>query len=461
MISSGVFTDLSIGALASRRDSDGVTLSEIADAIESAVEKSRPFGIWRDFNLSALRERLDHPFIPRPYAGQQQPELWDLPFAAKDVFNSTKFGVEKGSRRWVGYRAGNNARVVDHAERSGCVLVGMTATSEFAVDKESSALNPHDPLRTPGTSSGGSAVACALGLVPFALGSQSGASIIRPASFTGTIGMKPSFGLIPRTGALKTSDSLDTVGFFAARVDLLRSVLTALRVSGRDYPFVNAFVDTAIDAVVAPGSLRIGIARTRCWDGCDPDVARVLEQLVPALDDVSGGVQDVDLVDSLGSAHDLHDVIYNASLAYHLSEDFDMSPGDFSPVLHSRMAAGREVSREEYAAALDAQNSLADLVDTKIRDYDIVMSIATSTVAPLRDEIPRRDPSLIWTMAGVPAVCVPAGVAPNGMPVGVQFIASKYRDYQLIAALEYLARTGVISDRSLPVPGGVLEPQRN
>ena len=123
-----------------------------------------------------------------------------------------------GSTLWQNFTPGNNARVIDKLIHNGSVVIGKTVTAEFAVHELNKTKNPFDKNRTPGTSSSGSAVAVATGMVPFALGTQTAASIIRPASFCGVWGFKPSFGLVPRTGILKTTDSLDTVGFLTTNL---------------------------------------------------------------------------------------------------------------------------------------------------------------------------------------------------------------------------------------------------
>jgi Asp-tRNA(Asn)/Glu-tRNA(Gln) amidotransferase A subunit family amidase len=446
-----LFCDLSLAEMRKLRQSGDLTLQQVAEAMLSQSRTAERYSPWRIVDFGTLLERCDDPFVPSPFAADVLPELWDVPFAAKDVFNSRRFGVEKGSRRWIGYRAGNNARVIDHAQRRGCVLVGMSRTSEFAVDQESLTLNPHDTSRTPGTSSAGSAVACALGLVPFALGTQSGGSIIRPASFSGTVGMKPSFGLIPRTGALKTSDSLDTVGYFVSRVDSLRSVLTALRVTGRDYPIVHSMVDPCRSVRIDTSALRVAVVKTPLWEQCHSDVRGAIEAFVRLLSEVSATVEDLDIDSTIEIAHEMHADIYNASLAYHLSEDFDANPEDFSEELHARMSAGRSVTKDQYVSALDYQQRMASVINREFSKYDLVVTIATSTPAPARGEQPQADPSLIWTMAGVPAVAIPLGFSAEGLPIGVQLTGAKYSDYRLIACVEALARDRLIVESSLPI----------
>ena len=119
---------------------------------------------------------------------------------------------------WAGFTSGNDSRVIYYLKESGSVIPGKTDTAEFAVHAIGNCLNPHNITRTPGTSSSGSAVSVLLGMVPAAIGTQTAGSIVRPASFCGVYECKPFFGLIPRTGMLKTTDSLDTIGFFTASI---------------------------------------------------------------------------------------------------------------------------------------------------------------------------------------------------------------------------------------------------
>ena len=157
--------------------------------------------------------------------------LENIPFGVKDIFNTCDFPTQMGSDLWAGFQPGNDARVVDSVLKQGALLVGKTATAEFAVHSLGLTRNPHDLTRTPGTSSSGSAAAVSAGIIPFALATQTAGSIKRPSSYCGVWGFKPSFGLIPRTGVLKTTDTLDTIGFITSHALNLRPLLDVLRLT--------------------------------------------------------------------------------------------------------------------------------------------------------------------------------------------------------------------------------------
>ena len=148
-----------------------------------------------------------------------------------------------GSKVWKNFNAGNNARVIDNLIDDGSILIGKSTTAEFAVHHETKCKNALNDERLPGTSSTGSAIAVSLGLVPYALGTQTAGSITRPASYNGVFGFEPTFGMIPRTGILKTCDSLDTVGFMTSNFDNIEVILNSMRVSGKNYPYVDENVD--------------------------------------------------------------------------------------------------------------------------------------------------------------------------------------------------------------------------
>ena len=174
--------------------------------------------------------------------GQTLGELCGVPIGIKDTFNTQDMPTSMGSPIWEGFRPGNDARVVFYLRQADGVIAGKTVTAEFAVHAPGKTVNPHAPGYSPGTSSSGSAAAVAAHMVPLALGTQSAGSIIRPASYCGVYGFKPSFGLVPRTGILKTTDTLDTVGVFARVPEDLNLLFEVIRVHGENFPVSHALL---------------------------------------------------------------------------------------------------------------------------------------------------------------------------------------------------------------------------
>ena len=244
-----------------------LTPTDVAEQSTIAVQAyESSVHAWECFDTTRLMEQARQA-TQRLRSGTAPRALEALPVGVKDIFNTADFPTQMGSPLWEGFTPGNDARVLYDMKRLGAIVPGKTVTAEFAVHSLGKTLNPHAPDRTPGTSSSGSAVAVATGMVPVALGTQTAGSIIRPASFCGVWGCKPSFGLVPRTGMLKTTDSLDSVGFFVNHAADLLPVFDAIRVHGRNFPLSHAALsDTARQATPQQRAWRVAIVKPHVWE---------------------------------------------------------------------------------------------------------------------------------------------------------------------------------------------------
>lgn len=377
-----------------------------------------------------------------------------IPFGVKDIFNTRSYPTQMGSFIWKDFTPGNNARVVDSLIDAGGLLAGKTVTAEFAVHALNETLNPHDPTKTPGTSSSGSAAAVAVGMVPFALASQTAGSIIRPASFCGVWGIKPSFGMIPRTGVLKTTDSLDTIGFVAAHAKSLRTILDHTRVKGPDYPFVYRNVDAHGDyPKTGSEPWRIGFVETHTWRTATDYAKRAIEDLAERISREPGFVVErLAWPEELQVAHDIHTTIYAKSLSYYFQHEAKLS-SYISPIMSEMIAEGQAISTEALRTALRQQEEICEALDVLLCPYDLILSLGTSSSAPPRGREELPDPSLIWTLGHVPSVAAPTFRCPAGLPFGAQFIARRWNDYRLIQGVEELVDRGILpagSQKILP-----------
>lgn len=376
--------------------------------------------------------------------------LEHIPVGVKDIFNTVDFPTQMGSPLWKDFTPGNDARAVFNLKRQGAVVVGKTVTAEFAVHALNETLNPYDVTKTPGTSSSGSAVAVSLGMVPVATGTQTAGSIVRPASFCGVYGCKPSFGTIPRTGTLKTTDSLDTIGFFTVHHADLRRVFDSLRVMGPNYPLSNgALSDVSRQTKKEGKPWRVGFARTHTWKHAPQYAKDALETFMKNLgnqrDDIE--VTEATLPQSMEQTHRIHETIYNKALSYYFRGEHKQS--DFvSPIMNELITKGSAVSLGEYTQAIADQMSLIHEMDGFLKDYDVLISLSTAGEAPLREAIELPDPALMWTLTHLPVVSVPQFKSPSGMPFGLQIVARKYNDYLLFEFLNYLKLLALIPARA-------------
>ena len=446
---SSIFLEQSIPKLLKNVELGSLSFKDMADATAHKInEKEADTLAWVDFDLDKLRLESEQAHFKYKSRGHLL-GLDGIPFGVKDIFNTKSFPTQMGSPLWKDFTPGNNARVVDSLIFSGGVVAGKTVTAEFAVHALNETLNPHDASRTPGTSSSGSAAAVATGMVPFALATQTAGSIVRPASFCGVWGMKPSFGMIPRTGVLKTTDSLDTVGFVATHAESLRPILDVVRVKGPNYPYVYKNVDSQGELPKQSGRpWRVGFVKTHTWDTATAYAKQAIEGLARKISSEAGfELVEMDWPSDLHHSHDIHSIIYNKSLSYYFQNEKKMDT-KVTSIMKEMIVAGELIKPIELKLALENQESYCEKLDRLLMPYDIVLSMGTASSAPLRgvEELP--DPSLIWTLGHLPVIAAPTFRCPQGLPFGSQFFSRRWNDYRLLQCVEELGVRGILPSGS-------------
>lgn len=397
-----------------------------------------------DYLLEQAKEAQD-----RLEAGHPLRKLEAIPVGVKDIYNTKVLPTQMGSVTWKGFEAGNDARLVAYFKWAGGLIAGKTVTAEFAVHAQGKTLNPYDPALSPGTSSSGSSVGVAVGMFPLALGSQTAGSIIRPASFCGVYGFKPSFGLFPRTGTLKTTDSLDTLGFLAAHLDDLELFFDVLRVRGSNYPFSHAALnDLERQRPPRDRPWKIALLKTYTWDKAEEYARNALLDWAKEIDGGTGTeIVEVKLPPELEKAHNVHATIYDFALAYYFKEEAKFTD-EISPLMQRCMERGKGITADQYHHALEEQEELIRIMDKFMLGFDAGISLSTAHHAPLREVEESPDPALIWTLTHLPALSAPVFTSPKGLPFGAQIFARKYNDLLLFRFVDHLRSRGLI-------PGGV------
>lgn len=373
--------------------------------------------------------------------------LCGVPVGVKDIFNTADMPTRMGSPLFENYTPGNDARVVYQLRQARATIPGKTVTAEFAVHTLDKTVNPHDLQHSPGTSSSGSAAAVAAGMVPLALGTQTAGSIVRPASYCGVYGFKPSFGLIPRTGSLKTTDSLDQIGFFARCVEDLELLFEVMRVRGLDYPLSHAALAGQDHEQVPERPWRIGLVTSSLWVwGEAYEYAKSsLHEFASALDQEGHAVEEARLPAEFNDAHRVHETIYDKTLAYYFKEEFEQHQL-ISDTLNDMIRHGQTVSLEQYRQAMARQVALTAQLERLFDRYDVMISLSTAGTAPKWGAPDIPDASLVWTLCGVPVINLPLFRSPNGLPYGVQVFARRYHDIRLLNFLKELRRRNLVDD---------------
>jgi Asp-tRNA(Asn)/Glu-tRNA(Gln) amidotransferase A subunit family amidase len=442
---SSIFLEQSIPQLLQNIELGALSFKDMAVATSQKIdEKESDILAWVNFDLDTLRLDSEQAYLKYKSRGYLL-GLDGIPFGVKDIFNTKAFPTQMGSPLWKDFTPGNNARVVDSLLFAGGIVVGKTVTAEFAVHALNETLNPHDSSKTPGTSSSGSAAAVATGMVPFALASQTAGSIVRPASFCGVWGMKPSFGMIPRTGILKTTDSLDTVGFIAAHAESLRPILDVVRVKGPDYPYVYKNVDKhGALPKLQDRPWRFGFIKTHTWFAATAYAQQAIEVLARRIGSEPGfEVEEIEWPVDLQASHDIHSIIYNKSLSYYFQNEKKIG-SQVTPIMKKMIEAGESIKVDELKLGLVNQDKYCTSLDQLLAPYDIILSLGTSSSAPLRNIEERPDPSLIWTLGHLPVIAAPVFRCPEGLPFGVQFVSRRWNDYLLLQGIEELVGRGIL-----------------
>jgi Asp-tRNA(Asn)/Glu-tRNA(Gln) amidotransferase A subunit family amidase len=270
----------------------------------------------------------------------------------------------------------------------------------------------------------------------------------------GVYGFKPSFGLLPRTGMLKTTDTLDTVGLFARTPEDLALLFDIMRVRGLDHPFVNARLDSSRPSHKPDEKWKVGLVKGPKWDSAEPYAQTALVRFATELGRLPGvTVEEADLPEALNQAHQIHATIYDRTLAYYFKEEFKKHTL-ISEVMYEIIERGNRISLEQYNAALDEQNNLShQFEDFFNHGYDILLDLSTGGEAlEGLEAVDRPDNCLVWTLCGGAAINLPVFNGPNHLPFGAQVVARRYDDYLLLDFLRHLQHHGMIPLETSPAP---------
>jgi Asp-tRNA(Asn)/Glu-tRNA(Gln) amidotransferase A subunit family amidase len=372
--------------------------------------------------------------------------LHGVPVAIKDIFDTADYPTECGSPILAGRRTERDAAVVARLRSAGAVIIGKAVTTEFAYFHPGKTRNPHDIERTPGGSSSGSAAAVAAGMVPLALGTQTNGSVIRPAAFCGVLAIKPTHGMVSRSGVLMLSRVLDHVGAFARSAEDLGLIMDVIAGYDPDDPDTRPYASPAFRATAAetpPLPPSFAFVRTPVWDKADAEAKSALEALAKEL-----GAREIDLPPSYGAAWDAQRVIMAADMAHNLAPFVDK--GEMSQALRDMLAEGRTVTAVAYHAAVrDARRYAEDLAEIFEQFADAIITLSARGAAP-HGHSSTGDPVFcsLWTLTGLPAVNVPVLNDADGMPIGVQLIGARGRDERLLRTANTLIGMAVPAKKS-------------
>jgi Asp-tRNA(Asn)/Glu-tRNA(Gln) amidotransferase A subunit family amidase len=366
--------------------------------------------------------------------------LHGVPVAIKDIIDTADFPTENGCRAHAGRQPAHDAVCVTALRRAGAVIMGKTVTTELATFTPGKTRNPRNTEHTPGGSSSGSAAAVAAGMVPAALGTQTVGSVVRPAAFCGIFGLKPTFGLIPRTGVLTQAPSLDTVGVYGRSVEDLALLADVLQGhDDRDPATMATSRPRLLDIATQEWPLEplFAFAKTHAWADADPSTHAAFGELV---EELGGQVTEIGIDSTTERGFAAARVVQKVEMALQFGPILDRSPELLSDNLRAQLEEGRAIPGVEYLAALNARAQFYETIEDVLLNYGTILTPAAPGTAP-KGLGSTGNPVFcgFWTYLGVPAVTLPL-LEVDGMPMGVQLIGARRDDGRLLRTAKWLAQ---------------------
>lgn len=398
----------------------------IRDCLRRIEEREADVRAWAYIDTASAIAAARNADTARMLGAGPLGPLHGVPIGVKDIINTVDMPTQHNSVIYRGNQSGSDAPVVMLLKAAGAIVLGKTETIEFAAHGRLPVTrNPHDLSRTPGGSSSGSGAAVGDFMVPLALGTQTGGSIIRPGAFCGVFGFKPTYGTVSGEGVKLFSLTLDTVGWYGRSVADIALVASVLEIS--DEPVPRRKVT----------DLRVGICRTPYWERAEPEMKAAIDLAAKRLRDVGATVEDSELDSDFATINDLKETVMRAEGRFAFLNLQRAYPEKISPGIAKRMT---RIPNRELHKALDKAAELRAQFDAFAGQYDAILTPSANGPAPVGQHY-AGDPIFngLWTLLHVPCLTVPSRVEPGAMPIGIQLVASRFSDATLLAAAEAIA----------------------
>ena len=369
--------------------------------------------------------------------------LHGIPVGVKDIYYTAGIPTTACSRVYADFIPDHDAAPVTLLKQAGAIMLGKTVTTEFACMDPSPTVNPWNAAHTPGGSSSGSAVAVASGMCPAALGSQTVGSVLRPASYNGVVGFKPSYGRVSRHGVIPVSWSLDTMGWMTRTVEdaaLLLQVMAGP--DDRDWVASNLDVPDYIAALDFASAPRVGVIRQFFYDHADEETRQHTNAMVERLAEAGAEVEEIPLPPSMDTAIEDQQIVMAVEGSTFHEPMYRQQAMDYQPGIRGMIQRGLDTDAVTYSRAMERRQQFITDMRNLAQRVDILLTPSTPT--PSLPDLTNTGSTMFqgpWTSCGLPSITLPSGLAASGLPLGLQLVGQYMGEAQLLAAARWCEQT--------------------
>jgi aspartyl-tRNA(Asn)/glutamyl-tRNA(Gln) amidotransferase subunit A len=376
-------------------------------------------------------------------AGGSVGRLHGVPFGAKDIFDTAGIRTAAGSKIWDERIPDADAASITLIKRAGGILLGKLHTSEFADGDPAPSRNPWNTEHTPGGSSAGSGVAVAARMTPWAFGSQTVGSVLRPAAYNGVVGLKPTFGRISRLGVIPMADTFDHVGVLARSVEDVATLLSVLAgYDGNDPYSADEPTEDYMAGLERRSPPRLGLVRTWFLEESDSETRLKMEAVAQELARAGATVEEIDPGIDFADAYAKHRVMVASELANFHEPMYRGSEALYGPKITDYIEAGFLHTGAMYVAAANLRREVQGLARAALSNVDALLTPTASGPAP-RDLTHTGDTRFQspWSYTGFPSITVPIGLSSNGLPLGAQMASLPFQEARLLGVARWVEQT--------------------
>ena len=403
---------------------DGSFTAEAVTAacLDHIAAREEAVGAWEflDPELALTQARgVDAVEVKGPLAG--------VPVGVKDIIDTHDMPTGMGSPIYDGHRPSADASCVAQMRAAGAVILGKTVTCEFAGLTPRKTTNPHDPTRTPGGSSSGSAAAVADEMIPLAFGTQTGGSVLRPSSYCGIIGYKPSFDTFSLTGIYPAAESLDTLGLHARSLDDIE--LASATLLRRPFAQIGELKKPPV----------VGLCKTPMWDQAEPETREAVEAAAVAMQAAGAMVRDFELPEEFEWLGELRGMINGWERADVMADEWARNRDALSEQMQATIQGGLDTPYRDYVDAMHLMETCRVRTTQTFEGCDVLLTPAVDGEAPVglaETGSPRFQ--ALWTMLHTPSITLPTHKGSNGLPVGIQLVAPYRVDRSLLVIARWV-----------------------